>query len=163
MRGGNGHYLEIGDDFIKIYQDENLISELIGDSKFSKIQDAWIDKNNILWIADSSNSLLKYENFEFSENIKPSGPASNIIENIKFQDGFVFVAHNNMSNTVSRSEDMIDWTYWDQFDNAVCFEKIGNKIYFGSSSSGLWKKDGGHFIRYTNGNTQSIRYQLPCF
>lgn len=156
LRGGNGYYLEIGNDFIKIYQDENLISELIGDSKFSKIQDAWIDKNNILWIADSSNSLIKYENFEFSENIKPNGPASNTIENIKFQDGFVFILHNNTSNTVSRSEYLIDWTYWDRFDNAVCSEKIGNKIYFGSSSSGLWKKDGGHFIRYRNGNTQNV-------
>ena len=39
----------------------------------------------------------------------------------------------------------------------MCFsEKIGNKIYFGSSSSRLWKKDGGHFIRYTNGNTQNV-------
>ena len=36
-------------------------------------------------------------------------------------------------------------------------EKIGKKkIYFGSSTSGLWKKDGGSFIRYTNGNTQNI-------
>ena len=26
-------------------------------------------------------------------------------------------------NTVSRTEDLIDWTYWDQFDNGVCSEK----------------------------------------
>ena len=86
MRNSNGHYLEVGNDFINVYQDDNLISELIGGSQFSKIQDAWVDKNNILWIADSSNSLLKYENFEFIEIIKPNGPASNTIENIKIQD-----------------------------------------------------------------------------
>ena len=55
-----------------------LFQRLIGDSKFSKIQDVWMDKNNILWIADSSNSLLKYENFEFSEVIKPNGPSRQI-------------------------------------------------------------------------------------
>ncbi len=156
MRNSNGHYLEVGNDFINVYQDDNLISELIGGSQFSKIQDAWVDKNNILWIADSSNSLLKYENFEFAEIIKPNGPASNTIENIKIQDGFLFIVHNNTSNTVSRTEDLIDWTYWDQFNDIVCSEKIGKKIYFGSSTSGLWKKDGGSFIRYTNGNTQNI-------
>ena len=74
MRNSNEYYLEFGNNFISVYQNNNLISELIGDSKFSKIQDAWMDKNNILWIADSSNSLLKYENFEFSEVIKPSEP-----------------------------------------------------------------------------------------
>ena len=142
MRNSNGYYLEFGNNFINVYQNNNLISELIGDSKFSKIQDAWIDKNNILWIADSSNSLLKYENFEFSEVIKPNGPASNTTENIKFQDGFVFIVHNNTSNTVSRTEDLIDWTHWQQFDNAVCSEKIGNKIYFGSSNLGFGKKMG---------------------
>ena len=156
VRNSNEYYLEFGNNFISVYQNNSLISELIGDSKFSKIQDAWMDKNNILWIADSSNSLLKYENFEFSEVIKPSGPASNIIENIKFQDGFLFLMHNNNSNTVSRTEDLIDWTHWQQFDSAVCSEKIGNKIYFGSSNSGLWKRDGGQFIRYTPGNTENI-------
>ena len=73
VRNSNEYYLEFGNNFISVYQNNNLISELIGDSKFSKIQDSWMDKNNILWIADSSNSLLKYENFEFSEVIKPSG------------------------------------------------------------------------------------------
>ena len=156
VRNSNGYYLEFGRDFISVYQGENLVSKLISDSNFSKIQDAWMDKDNILWIADSSNSMLKYENFELSGIIKPNGPASNTIENIKLQDGFMFILHNDTSNTVSRTEELIDWTYWNQFDNAVCSEKIGNKIYFGSSTSGLWKKDGGHFIRYTNGNTQNI-------
>ena len=156
VRNSNGYYLEFGRDYISVYQGENLVSKLISDSNFSKIQDAWMDKDNILWIADSSNSMLKYENFELSGIIKPNGPASNTIENIKLQDGFMFILHNDTSNTVSRTEELIDWTYWNQFDNAVCSEKIGNKIYFGSSTSGLWKKDGGHFIRYTNGNTQNI-------
>ena len=80
-----------------------------------------MDKNNILWIADSSNSLLKYENFEFSENIKPSGP-SNIIENIKFQDGFVFSDTIICQIQFPDQKIMIDWTYWDQFDN-VFFRK----------------------------------------
>tara|TARA_Y100001954_G_scaffold226286_1_gene267948 strand:- start:7723 stop:9873 length:2151 start_codon:yes stop_codon:yes gene_type:complete len=156
VRNSNGYYLEFGNDFVNIYQDDNLTLELHSDSNFNKIQDVLIDKNNVLWVADSSNSLLKYENFEFLEVIKPSGPASNTTENIKFQDGFLFLMHNNNSVTASRTGDLIGWTYWKQLDNAVCSEKIGNKIYFGSSSSGLWKKDGGQFIRYTPGNTQNI-------
>ena len=156
VRNCNGYYLEVGNDFINIYQDDNLILDLNSDSNFSNIQDVLIDKNNVLWVADSSNSLLKYENFEFLEVIKPSGPASNMTENIKFQDGFLFLMHNNNSITASRTEDLIEWTYWQQFDNAVCSEKIGNKIYFGSSSSGLWKKDGEQLIRYTPANTQNI-------
>ena len=39
VRNSNGYYLEIGNNFINVYQDDNLISELVEDSKFSKIQD----------------------------------------------------------------------------------------------------------------------------
>jgi len=155
VRNSNGYFLEIG-HIISIYQNGNLISEVVADSNFSYIQDAWIDKNNILWIADSSNSLLKYENFGFSEVIKPSGPSSNTIENIKLQDNFLFILHNNNKNSVSRTGDVIDWLHWDYFSDVVCSEKIGAITYVGSSTSGLSKKDGGEIIRYTPGNTQNI-------
>ena len=155
VRNSNGYYLEIGNT-ISVYQNGNLISEVVADSNFSNIQDAWIDKDNILWIADSSNSLLKYENFEFSEVIKPNGPSSNTIENIKLQDNFLFILHNNSKNSVSRTEDVIDWLHWDYFLDVVCSEKIGAITYIGSSTSGLSKKDGGQIIRYTPGNTLNI-------
>ncbi len=155
VRNSNGYYLEIG-NIISIYQNGNLISEVGADSNFSNIQDAWMDKNNILWIADSSNSLLKYKNFEFSEVIKPNGPSSNTIENIKLQDNFLFILHNNNKNSVSRTSDVIDWLHWDYFSDVVCSEKIGAITYTGSSTSGLSKKDGGQIIRYTPGNTQNI-------
>lgn len=155
VRNCNGYYLEIG-SIISVYQNDNLISELAADSNFSNIQDAWMDKDNILWIADSSNSLLKYENFEFSEVIKPNGPSSNTIENIKLQDNFLFILHNNSKNSVSRTGDIIDWLHWDYFSEVVCSEKIGSITYVGSSTSGLAKKDGQQIIRYTPGNTQNI-------
>ena len=155
VRNSNGYYLEIG-NIISIYQNGNLISEVVADSNFSNIQDAWMDKDYILWIADSSNSLLKYENFEFSEVIKPNGPSSNTIENIKLQDNFLFILHNNSKNSVSRTEDIIDWLHWDYFSDVVCSEKIGAITYVGSSTSGLSKKDGGQIIRYTPGNTLNI-------
>ena len=63
VRNSNEYYLEIGNVNISIYQNGNIISELIADSNFTNIQDAWVDKENILWIADSVNSLMKYENF----------------------------------------------------------------------------------------------------
>ena len=155
VRNCNGYYLEIG-SIISVYQNNNLISEVSADSNFSNIQDAWMDKDNILWIADSSNSLLKYENFEFSEVIKPNGPSSNTIENIKLQDNFLFLLHNNSKNSVSRTGDIIDWLHWDYFSEVVCSEKIGSITYVGSSTSGLAKKDGQQIIRYTPGNTQNI-------
>ena len=40
VRNSNGYYLEFGNNFINVYQNNNLISEIIGDSKFSKVQDA---------------------------------------------------------------------------------------------------------------------------
>lgn len=156
VKNSNGYYLEVGSDFISIYQNGNLISELIADSNFIKIQDAWMDKDNILWIADSVNSLMKFENYTYHSTIKPNGPSSNTIENIKLQDGFLFILHNNNKNSVSRTEDVIDWLHWDYFSDAVCSEKIGAITYIGSSTSGLSKKDGGQIIRYTPGNTQNI-------
>ena len=42
-----------------------LIYELVEDSNFTNIQDVWIDNNDV-HIIDSSNSLLKYDNFNFS-------------------------------------------------------------------------------------------------
>ena len=150
------YFIETTNQNIKIFNQGVLIYELIEDSNFTNIQDVWIDNNDALWVADSSNSLLKYNDFKFSYAIKPNGPSSNSIENLKLNDGLLFLTHNNKVNTVSRTDDLIDWTYWHKVDNAVCSEKIGNKTYLGSSSSGLWKKEGASFIRYVPGNTQNI-------
>ena len=50
VRNSNGYYLEFGNDFVNIYQDDNLTLELNSDSNFNKIQDVLIDKNNVLWV-----------------------------------------------------------------------------------------------------------------
>jgi len=154
VRNSNGYYLEIG-VIISIYQNGNLISEIIEDSNFSKIQDAWIDKDDILWIADSVNSLMKYENFTYHSTIKPNSPSSNQIENITILDNRLFTLHNTEGNSISSTDNLIDWRKNYTIQNIVCADRISNVTYYGSSANGLFKITGSSTVNYVSGNTQN--------
>ena len=166
VRNSNGYYLEI-EDIISIYQNGNLISEIIADSNFSKIQDAWIDKDDILWLADSINGLLKFTNFEYQESYVPNGPKSNTVFNIEFINSKLYNCHGGHLNFghlwnkdgVSIMNNFEDWRNYNytELGNArdiVSVAKVGNKTYFASYYNGISELEDDEFsIRYGHENT----------
>ena len=156
VRNSNEYYLEIGNVNISIYQNGNIISELIADSNFTNIQDAWIDKENILWIADSANSLMKYENFLYHSTVKPNGPASNSIHKINILNDNLTLLHNQEKNSISESSDMIEWEIKNYNENIISSVKIGNQTFYGSSSNSLIGVENNVVTNYSLQNTNNV-------
>ncbi|MDG1718229.1 MAG: two-component regulator propeller domain-containing protein [Flavobacteriales bacterium] len=156
VRNSNEYYLEIGNVNISIYQNGNIISELIADSNFTNIQDAWVDKENILWIADSANSLVKYENFLYHSTVKPNGPASNSIHKINILNDNLTLLHNQEKNSISESSDMIEWTANNYNTNVISSVKIGNQTFYGSSSNSLIGVENNVVTNYSLQNTNNV-------
>jgi len=158
VKNCNGYYIEIGDESVTIYINGGIFQELNSDTNFVKLEDAWIDKDNTLWIADSANSLMKYVNYKYHSTIKPNGPYSNFIENIKLINEEILILHNSKKNSVSKSTDNLDWEINNAFENVISIEEIGDITFYGSSTNGLSKKTKGinAIVNYTAGNTQNI-------
>jgi len=156
VRNSNGYFLEIGVDIISIYQNGNLISEIIADSNFIKIQDARIDKDHILWVADSSNSLMKYENYTYHSTIKPNGPSSNLIKKLRFLSDDLYVLHNTEKNSISKTSSLIDWEVLSPLSNIISVEKIGKEVFYGSSGNSIVSVNSeGNITFYDNTNTNN--------
>ena len=157
VRYCNNTIMEIGENTIDLYYD-NAGHVEITDTNFNKIQDAWIDKDNTLWVADEKNSLMKFENLTFHSTIKPNGPYINSIENIKIINDEIVILHNSNENSVSRSSDNFEWEIINYYKNTISIEKIGDMTFYGSSTNGLSKRTKGinEIVNYTTGNTQNI-------
>ena len=156
VRNSNEYYLEIGNVNISIYQNGNIVSELITDSNFTNIQDAWIDKENILWIADSVNSLMKYENFLYHSTVKPNGPASNSIHKINILNDNLTLLHNQEKNSISESSDMIEWEIKNYNKNIISSVKTGGQSFYGSSSNSLVSVENDVVTNYSLQNTNNV-------
>ena len=157
VRYCNNTIMEIGENTIDLYYDNAGHLE-ITDTNFNKIQDAWIDKDNTLWVADEKNSLMKFENLTFHSTIKPNGPYINSIENIKIINDEIVILHNSNENSVSKSSDNFEWEIINYYKNTISIEKIGDMTFYGSSTNGLSKRTKGinEIVNYTTGNTQNI-------
>ena len=157
VRYCNNTIMEIGENTIDLYYD-NAGHVEITDTNFNKIQDAWIDKDNTLWVADEKNSLMKFENLTFHSTIKPNGPYINSIENIKIINDEIVILHNSNENSVSKSSDNFEWEIINYYKNTISIEKIGDMTFYGSSTNGLSKRTKGinEIVNYTTGNTQNI-------
>ena len=169
VRNSNDYYLEIVNVNISIYQNGYIISELIADSNFTNIQDAWIDKENNLWIADSVNSLMKFVNYEYQETFIPEGPARNDVYSLEFAENKLYQCHGGHANFglnalindgASIKDEYDDWVNYD-------FYKLGNARdilevavrngteYYASWYNGIPEMKDGELITkhgYTNTN-----------
>ena len=170
VRNSNGYYLEIG-GIISIYQNGNLISEIIADSNFSKIQDAWVDKDDIVWVADSVNGLLKFTNFEYTDSYTPSGPVRNEIYSIEYLENKLYQCHGGHKNFgtnalindgVSIKLKYDEWINYDRYKlgNArdILEVAVNNGAeYYSSWYHGIPKmKNGELVIKYDYDNTNGI-------
>ena len=145
------------DDQLFYYLNDSSALSTISDSNFNYIQDAKFDQEQNIWIADSASSLIKFTNESFSEIIKPSGPSYNYAEKITLNDHKLFMIHNQNKNSISWSEDLLQWNMKNNIINATCVNSIGNDYYYGTSSKGLIQEDNqSNIIQLNLNNTNNI-------
>ena len=125
-------------------------------SNFIKLQDVIIDNDNILWIADSVNSLMKFENLTYHSTIKPNGPSSNSIHKINILNDNLTLLHNQEKNSISESSDMMEWEVNNYNKNIISSVKIGDQTFYGSSSNSLISVENNIVTNYSFQNTNNV-------
>ena len=127
--------------------------QTITNSLFENIQYAIIDKDDILWVADSLNSLMRFDSFQYSSTIKPSGPSSNDIKKINLNNGAVSLMHNSEKNSVSKSHDLMEWEELNEIKRVTCEQLSNNTSFYGTSNQGLYSLDLNQNITHFNMST----------
>ena len=151
----NNTTIHVNDTTLDLYFD-NSNQITLTDSNFIKIQDILIDNENTLWIADSVNSLMKFENLTYHSTIKPNGPASNSIHKINILNDNLTLLHNQEKNSISESSDMIEWEIKNYNENIISSVKIGDQTFYGSSSNSLVSVENDVVTNYSFQNTNNV-------
>ena len=150
----NNTLIHAGRDFIKLYFSNNSDSTIIYNNLFTHIQDIIIDKDNIIWAADSLNSLIKIEDLNYVSIIKPNGPSSNSIKKISYENERLTVLHNTFKNSISHTSDLIEWETVNSIEYATCSKYNTKNTYYGSSNNGLFRyNDSINIVQYSQENT----------
>ena len=97
-------------------------------SKFENLKHAWLDNNNNLWVADSVNGLLKFNDYVYQETYMPEGPVRNEIYSLEFEENKLYLCHGGHANFTTNSlindgvsikNNYDDWINYDRY-------KLGN-------------------------------------
>jgi len=166
----NNKLHRIYSDKIIISNGLNLIySDTIYHEKIENAKFSFTDSDNIIWIADSANGLLKFTNLKYQESFVPEGPIRNDIYSIKYEDNALYICHGGHSNFGKNSLINDGVSVKKQYDNWVNydFNKLGNardilevavrngKEYYASWYDGIPEMNDGELITkhgYTNTN-----------
>ena len=112
---------------LEIYKNDGTQLELTH-SKFENILYALNDKEDIIWIADSLNGLLKFINYEYQETFIPAGPVSNNIYSLEYEEGRLYQCHGGHLNFGENSLINYGVSIKDSYDNWINYDrdKLGN-------------------------------------
>ncbi len=97
-------------------------------SKFENLKHAWLDDDNNLWVADSVNGLLKFNDYEYQETYMPEGPVRNEIYSLEYEENKLYMCHGGHANFTTNSlindgvsikKNYDDWINYDRY-------KLGN-------------------------------------
>ena len=89
---------------------------------------ACLDNDNNLWVADSVNGLLKFNDYEYQETYMPEGPVRNEIYSLEFEENKLYLCHGGHANFTTNSlindgvsikNNYDDWINYDRY-------KLGN-------------------------------------
>ena len=174
--GGNSKSSFINNTLIFIDNDTLLISDTANIYQFDKLYHSKItnpkysikDLDGFLWIADSTNGLLKFVNYEYQESFIPEGPVRNDIYSLGFLENKLYQCHGGHANFglnalindgASIKDEYDDWKNYD-------FYKLGNARdilevavrngteYYASWYNGIPEmKDGNLIIKHGFANT----------
>ena len=158
----NNNLIEAYSDSVQI---DNSIT--LTDLRFENIKYALIDNENNIWVADSSNGLLKFENYEYTETFIPDSPKENRLFSLEFINSKLYMCHGGHvnfgtfwnKNGASVMDHFDNWRNYDYYElqnarDILEVAKFGNKTYFASYYNGIVELEDGEVIeRYSWGNT----------
>jgi ligand-binding sensor domain-containing protein len=142
-------------------------SKAITSSRFENIKYALIDDENNIWVADSSNGLLKFVNYEYAESYIPESPRENRLFSVEFMNNKLYICHGGHvnfgtfwnKNGASVMDNFDNWRNYDYYElknarDILEVAKYGNKTYFASYYNGIIELENGEVNeRYSWWNT----------
>ena len=93
----NGYFLTTEANKVIVRRDSVFYQELT-DSTLENVKYAWVDNENHIWVADSVNGLLKFENYVFIERYIPEGPIRNDVYSLEFAEKKLYQCHGGHAN-----------------------------------------------------------------
>ena len=146
----------------------NLIyCDTIYHEKIEKAKYSYTGSDNIIWVADSINGLLKFENYKYKESFIPDGPDENRIFSLEFLSNKLYACHGGHinfgsiwnKNGVSVMSKFDVWRNYDYYElknarDIVQAAEYNGTAYFASYYNGVIEVRNNEVIeRYSNNNT----------
>jgi len=85
-------------DTILMYNSLLLDADTILNNQLENINFIYKDIEGYLWIADSTNGLLKFSNSQYQESFIPEGPLRNDIYSLEYEDNTLYMCHGGHAN-----------------------------------------------------------------
>ena len=167
----NGFLTKIYKDTVCMASFSNNIIDTFTSNRFVKINDIIIGNEGYIWIADSLNNILLFENYQYLETISPNGPITNSVYSIDYRNDKLYVSHGGHSNFSSNSLNMFgasiknNYDEWENYNfyalgnarDVVASASIEDKDFFASWYDGIVVlKNGEFFIKYGYENTNGV-------
>lgn len=172
----NNSFLISKDSSIEIYSSDFILEHILIEDKIINAQYAYQDSNNNLWVADSTNGLLKYINysgtsstidFNYSSSFIPEGPTSNNVFSLNYIDSKLYVCHGGHTNfgnwwNKEGGSVMSEGLFWENYNyedlnqcrDIVSVAKNGESVYWASYYNGISEfKNNVFYQRWSPGNT----------
>ena len=162
-------------DRLEINKDDGVSLELTH-SKFENILYALYDDDDIIWVADSINGLLKFVDYEYQQSFVPEGPVRDDIYSLEFEENKLYLSHGGHSNFglnslindgVSIKDNYDGWEnndYWDLGNARDILEVavLNGTEYYASWYHGIPEMKNGwvttHGFANTNGVLDTVYY-----
>lgn len=114
-------------DKIEVVSENNVAAE-IKSPLFSNVMFAINDNENNLWVADSINGLLRFNNNTFIESFVPQGPKRNEVYSLNFAGGKLYQCHGGHANFGANALINDGVSIKDEYDSWVNYDryKLGN-------------------------------------
>jgi len=159
----------------RIYSDKIIVSnglnltdcDTLYNKKIENAKFSFTDSDNIIWVADSINGLLKFEKYEYQENFIPEGPKENRIFSLEFLSNKLYACHGGHinfgslwnKNGASVMSEFDDWRNYDYYElenarDIVEVAEHNGTAYFASYYNGVVEvRDDEVIERYSYNNT----------
>ncbi|MEC7864218.1 MAG: hypothetical protein VYB55_04065, partial [Bacteroidota bacterium] len=114
-------------DRITVNKDDGTYLELTH-SKFENVLYALNDDENIIWVADDINGVLKFEDYEYQESFVPEGPVRNDVYSLEFEERKLYLSHGGHSNFGTNALINDGVSIKDEYDDWINYDnvKLGN-------------------------------------
>ena len=154
-------------DKVDVLRNDGVYNQLTN-SNFENIKYAWHDSDGCLWVADSTNGLLKFQDYNFDGKYSPEGPVRNDVYSLEFAENKLYQCHgghlnfgsNALINSGVSIKDAYDgWINHDRYALGNARDILEVAVKNGSEYYASWyhgipeMRDGELVIKYGFNNT----------